>query len=629
MKLEEETRPDPSRILPNSRGKEVGGAGAGDVNMPNVRQAGPPRATATGGLVSMIICLAFLLGLVAACRGSHDGGASLEEPAIPGFPPERPESDFPGIPYPETRDPLPRPGSLAGPVWLVGLDGATWDLIRPMAERGELPAFAALMAGGAWGVLRSEEPTISPALWATIATGMPRHVHGITNFRIKVPASYRLVEVGPPDRRSPALWDLVGAAEGTSAVISWFGSFPAEPIRGSYVSKGFDPEKLAEGQVHPEHLAAALAAEARVLMRKGDLEEIGWNEDYRGTLVEDARALAALRVVLSRDRHDFVAVYFAGLDVVQHVAWRHMDPETQAFPEDGPPDPDLAKVIPAYYRYVDHTLGRIREIAPEGTTFVIVSDHGGGPMEREEAFVPDLPPLLEALDLMEGEHGALFTLSAPYRHEKPIWLNLQGVEPSGTIDPEAAPAVARKTVERLAGLRTGTGEPVFASIRDLTAAPGWRPGEPAISVRFSHAVREAAEVIDGGRRIPARVFVSRVPGLSGSHRNEGVLILHGPAIRPGPLAEPANLYQIAPTVLYLLGLPQDSRMLAAAPADGGVIENAIDPSWLQRHPIRMISHYPGTDRSALLRAPANASALPEDPARDRELEKLRSLGYVR
>ncbi len=579
--------------------------------------------------VAGIIFLSGLIGWLPACRNERETDAPSQTHSVAGFPAERPESDFPGITYPETQDPLPRPGSLAGPVWLIGLDGATWDLIRPMAERGDLPTFSSLMAEGAWTVLRSEEPTISPALWATIATGMPRHRHGITNFRVKVPATYRLVEVGPPDRRAPALWELVGAAGGRSAVISWFGSFPAEPIEGAYVSKGFDPEKLEEGQVHPESLIGALEQEARVLMRKGDLETIGWNEDYRRTLVEDARVMAALRVILSRDHPDLVAVYFAGLDVVQHVAWRHMYPESQAFPEDGPPDPDLAGIIPAYYRYVDRTLEQLRDLAPDGTTFVIVSDHGGGPMSRDEAFVPDLPPLLEAMGLMKGERSLLFTLSQPYRHEKPVWLNIRGVEPSGTLEPAEAASAARDVSRRLSDLHTEAGAPLFASVRNLASDPGWKPGEPAISVRFAYAARAAREVIDGARRIDASVFVSRVPGLSGSHRPEGILLLCGPAIRPGRLAREANLYQVAPTTLYLLGLHQDTRMLASAPADGGVLEEAIDPDLLARHPIRMISHYPGTDRSALLRSSLEATPLPEDPARDRELEKLRSLGYVR
>lgn len=582
---------------------------------------GPGPAILLAGL------LALLPPCLASCRPSPRDGAGRQ---VAGFPVEPAPEAFPGISYPLAGGPLPRPASRAGPVWLVGLDGATWDLIEPLAGKGELPHFREMMESGATAVLRSEEPTISPALWATIATGVPRFRHGITNFRVKIPGSYRLVQAGPMDRREPALWELIGAAGGTSAVISWFGSFPAEAIPGFYVSKGFDPEAPGEGQVHPPELAERLSREARVTMRKGDLEAIGWNEDYRRTLVEDARALAALREILRLDDPDFVAVYFAGIDVVQHVAWHHMDPESHAFPEDGDPDPDLAGIIPAYYRYIDHTLGLLREMAPPGTTFVVVSDHGGGPMRREEAFVPNLPPLLEALGLMDGEKGTVFTMSQPYRHEKPIWLNLRGIERAGTVPAaEARPAAAR-IGDLLASLRTGGGEPVFASVEDLTAAPGWTPGDPALSVRFSYAARAARTVTGAGRTIPASAFVSRLPGVSGSHRPDGILILDGPGVRPGRLEGGASIYNVAPTILYLLGLPQDGRMLSVAPADGGVLEEALEPGALEETPVVMVDRYPGEPRRGRVRGeapPGDDGRM--DPARQREMDRLRSLGYIR
>jgi len=105
-----------------------------------------------------------------------------------------------------------------------------------------------------------------------------------------------------------------------------------------------------------------------------------------------------------------------------------------------------------------------------------------------------------------------------------------------------------------------------------------------------------------------------------------VVILNGPDIRSAALAEPATLYQVAPTLLYLLGLPQDGRMMALAPARGGVLEELIAPERLERQPVRMIPEYPGTDRTALLRTVSNQYA--PDPNREREMEKLRSLGYI-
>lgn len=568
--------------------------------------------------------VAFALAWLAGCAAPGDevgiGGA--------GYPGEKTAADYPGVRYPDHSGGIPAPASSGGPVWLIGVDGATWDVIRPLAERGDLPNFAAMMERGAHGALLSEEPTISPALWATVATGVPRHVHGVDNFLVKLPGSFEVDEAGPLDRRHPALWELVGAAGGNSAVIGWFGSYPAEQIPGVYISKGFDPDDLRPGQVHPEAFAGTLAGGARVRLRPIDVEQIPKNASLQNNLVEDARAMAALRAIVAESSPELVAVYFSGIDVAQHLTWRHMDPKTRAFPQDGPPDPALADVIPAYYRFIDHCLGEIRALAPDDATLVVVSDHGAGPMRVDEAFHFQLEVLLETLGLMDGDRGLTLAISELYRHDKRIWLNLAEVESMGTVAVDEADSRAQEVERRLTSLRTDDGEALLESIVRHTADENWRPGDPALTVRFSRAALWTDAAHEGTRVHDFAPVRLRHTDVSGSHRLEGVLILEGPEVRPGPLGPPANLYHLAPTVLQLLGLPQDERMLRHAPADGGVIETAFDPERLAARPIRMVSGYPGTDRSGVARAPRGEGE-ELDPARQESMEKLRSLGYIR
>ena len=46
---------------------------------------------------------------------------------------------------------------------IIGLDGASLDLIRPWAEEGHLPHLHSLMRHGAYGELRSVMPVLSSA----------------------------------------------------------------------------------------------------------------------------------------------------------------------------------------------------------------------------------------------------------------------------------------------------------------------------------------------------------------------------------------------------------------------------------------------------------------------------------
>jgi hypothetical protein len=133
-------------------------------------------------------------------------------------------------------------------------------------------------------------------------------------------------------------------------------------------------------------------------------------------------------------------------------------------------------------------------------------------------------------------------------------------------------------------------------------------------------------VRDGNREHDFAAVRMRHSDVTGEHLRDGILLVHGPGIRRGALDGPASIYHVAPTLLYLLGLPQDGRMLRWAPADGGVLEAILDPELLASRPITTIADYSGTDRSQLAR---RRQSSPEDPSQVEAMERLRSLGYIR
>src|SRR5262245_61843940 len=74
------------------------------------------------------------------------------------------------------------PKSAKHRVFIVGLDGASWNLMKPLLKQGKLPNFQKLMESGSYGPLKSFTPTKSPILWTSIATGKMYMKHGIGSF---------------------------------------------------------------------------------------------------------------------------------------------------------------------------------------------------------------------------------------------------------------------------------------------------------------------------------------------------------------------------------------------------------------------------------------------------------------
>jgi len=102
------------------------------------------------------------------------------------------------------------------------------------------------------------------------------------------------------------------------------------------------------------------------------------------------------------------------------------------------------------------------------------------------------------------------------------------------------------------------------------------------------------------------------------HDPTGVVALAGKDIARGrKLADPSVL-DVTPTILALYGLPVADDM------DGRVWTEAIDPAFLEAHPVGRIESYEGGEtKTTGDEEPAKSSV--DDEVR----ERLRSLGYIK
>ena len=81
---------------------------------------------------------------------------------------------------------------------------------------------------------------------------------------------------------------------------------------------------------------------------------------------------------METEQADLIGDLFDGVDKLQHLCWRFIDPACR------PPQPDaweqdMIERCERYFRSLDGLIGRIVERAGPEATVVLASDHGFGP----------------------------------------------------------------------------------------------------------------------------------------------------------------------------------------------------------------------------------------------------------
>jgi predicted AlkP superfamily phosphohydrolase/phosphomutase len=538
-----------------------------------------------------------------------------------------------------------------GPCALViGMDGATWDIMEPMMKAGELPNLDALRKRGAWGVLTSIEPTLSPAVWTTIATGKKRDKHGIRDF------TYTQESL-----KAPRMWELLEAEGKTVGIQSWLVTWPPMVRRGFQIpgwlartSETYPPELhfaqdliLGEGLARsPREYLAYLIDAPRIGVRLSTLAEamrlVAYSKLKHPPLLDltwrkdELKAAVYADVfcwLLRRYKPDFSAVVFYGTDSLAHIYWKYMErlsslsgryggaaasagslSETPAAAKTASPGGEggaasseekssaasavsvedaqrYGDVLRGYYRLVDSYLPRFMAALPPDKTVCVVSDHGHGPSEKEWGYV-----VLKSSHLLDtmGLTGKVTAASLG------DW-NFLSPAPGHGVE---ALEDAAQTLSSLKVARTG--QP-FLDIQ--------MTGSQSLSMRADDDVTPTDTLVtQQGLRLPAGDFLTET-GLSGTHRLNGVIILSGRGVKRGSHIENASLPDVAPTLLYLMGSTVGQDM------DGRVLEENIAKDFLDANPIRTV---PSRDGEVKRPGAGREEELPEAVR-----ERLRALGYVK
>ena len=89
-----------------------------------------------------------------------------------------------------------RTKGLTDKLLLLGIDGMDPRFSKKMVDEGKMPNLKKLIDSGAARddlMLLGAMPTITPPMWATLATGCYPMTHGITDYHLQVPGELDII----------------------------------------------------------------------------------------------------------------------------------------------------------------------------------------------------------------------------------------------------------------------------------------------------------------------------------------------------------------------------------------------------------------------------------------------------
>jgi predicted AlkP superfamily phosphohydrolase/phosphomutase len=548
---------------------------------------------------------------------------------------------------------------------VVGLDGATFHLIKPWVEAGKLPTFARLLAEGAHADLRSTLPALTPPAWTSAATGKNPGKHNIYNFYKVSDGGTGKLPLTPADLRSRRVWDIANAYGKRAGVVHLPLTYPPEHLDGFVVS-GIMTPKGVEDYTYPPELRDELAAhiDGYRFDVDGDALKVGDLTAFAADAFDLQRIQTAETLyVLDHKPWDLLWVMFHTLDKVQHFFWHLMDPKHPAYP--GPNE--FEDVILRFHQRLDETLAAILQRLDDATSLLVMSDHGSCRLESYFLIMNWLEdtgflrmkgarrsPLKRALGGMGLEaRGVVETLRraglgwvprlVPSRLKQQVpqarasfariaphidWsetrvfcpsapgsglrINLRGRESQGTVAPEDYDRVCEEVRARLLTIvDPTTGRRVVRAVHrrhEIYAGPHVENG-PDLLVETT----DPYCLIEGMG--PSAIVPSGYTDgeRTGNHLRDGIFLLAGAAARRGAALPTLDICDVAPTLLYLLDIPVQEDM------DGAVAQGAVTPELLAKRPVQ-------TDQLA----PLPEVAATEMSDRDRRAIEgmLEGLGYL-
>lgn len=498
---------------------------------------------------------------------------------------------------------------VARKVLVVGIDGGEWSLLQQWLE--QLPNLHRLLRQGVGGTLRVPLPPVTCPCWPSFYTGKNPGQHGVFAFRQKQPGRYEERFVNRTHVRAEPLWDVLARHGKRSIVVNLPVTYPPYPIHGVLVTDMLTPA-TAEVFSFPAEVGAELHQVCQGYVIEATQPPPATDEQrdllIAGYLEALRKRTQAMKHLLTSRAWDFAVVVYRATDVLAHHFWQYFDPQHPGYDPNAPLR--FRQALPRAYEAVDEGVGELLKAIPDGTTVVVLSDHGFGPrlgtfainewlrahgflaLQRPRGWSPRtflarrnvtihslkrlfdrLGPLKQAYrllpkparDQLVTDHWQALDLGLDWARTRAyagnetgtqIYLNVRGREPEGIVSPgaeyEALRAEIAHALENEFAARTEPPCSVQVYRREEIYRGPYLEMAPDLLVFVDEGAWEHAIPV---QRPLFQPFTPGQKAWSGSHRPLGLFILAGEGIRAQGSPAEADILDLAPTILHLFGLP--------------------------------------------------------------------------
>ena len=522
---------------------------------------------------------------------------------------------------------------------ILGLDGATFTVLQPLMDSGVMPFLRDFIAEGVSSPLRTIVPALTPPAWTSLMTGRSPGHHGVFDFfRLESPESKNIRFFSSKDLRVPTIWSLASDQGKRVTALNFPSMFPPPEISG-YVVPGWIPWRQLRLACWPEglfdrlksdpkfnarELAMDMKLEERATEGCSNLDELGPWIEFHIRREENWRSI--FEVLNTEEPSDLTAVLFDGVDKLQHLCWRFIRPE-DATPLETEQERNIRELCVSYYNKLDSMLEKMVGAMGDDATVVIASDHGFGPTDEVfhvNAWLERNGYLTWSEKAKEwNTEGAVLGVSQVAKH---TWLldwdatRAFAATPTSngiyladrSLGAEARASLLQEIKAGLLAVTDANGERVVEQVWTREEAFGGPAGDTAPDLTLV--------MRDGGliSILPSEELVVKRDVVGGAHRPLGIFAARGPGIRKGVRLDESSILDIAPLVLYSLGLPVPEDFEGAMPS-----EKVYESSELARRPV---------DR-APASTPQQEAPDSSEPTMDEEdeaviVERMRALGYI-